>query len=112
MLHVHDERIPLSSDERGVLRVAGTRVTLACVVEMFEDGASPEEIVDEYDALRLDDVYAVITYYLRHQSEVQRSLESEARDAESARHEVRKRFPNPLRNKLLAARRERQGGDG
>jgi uncharacterized protein (DUF433 family) len=111
MLKVHDEKIPLSTDEDGVVRVAGTRVTLGCVVEMFDDGASPEQIADEYDALELDDVYAVITYYLRHQQEVQRLLLMEQKEAALAHKRVPKRFPKKLRDKLLKAKRERTAGD-
>ena len=48
----------------GVLHVSGTRVTLDCVIEMFDQGASPEEIAYEYDSLKLDDVYANIAHEL------------------------------------------------
>ncbi len=58
--------IPLETDEHGVARVAGTRVTLDVLVEAFADGATPEEIVLQYPVLPLADVYAVIGYYLGH----------------------------------------------
>jgi uncharacterized protein (DUF433 family) len=60
------EPIPLSTDANGVIRVAGTRVTLETVVGAFETGATPEEIAQDFPVLRLDDIYAVVTYYLRH----------------------------------------------
>ena len=47
MLQVENEKTPLHADENGVLHVSGTRVTLDCVVEMFDQGASPEEIAHE-----------------------------------------------------------------
>ena len=46
-------------------RIGATRVRLDTVVQSFETGASAEEIAEDYP-LKLDDVYAVITYYLRH----------------------------------------------
>ena len=58
----------------GTMYVLGTRVPLDAVVEMFDHGASPEEIVEEYDSLQLDDVYAVVTYYLRHEEDVRLCL--------------------------------------
>jgi hypothetical protein len=38
------ERVPLHTDADGVVRVAGTRVTLDTVVGAFEAGATAEEI--------------------------------------------------------------------
>jgi hypothetical protein len=49
-------------------------VTLDCLVELFDQGASPEEIAAEYDSVALADVYAVLTYYLRHQDDVKAYL--------------------------------------
>jgi uncharacterized protein (DUF433 family) len=112
MLLVENENIPLSADENGVLHVSGTRVTLDCVVEMFDQGASPEEIAHEYDSLKLDDVYAVITYYLRHGDTVRAYLDEQQKRSESARREVDARFPDQLREKLLRAQRDRETGGG
>ena len=55
---------PLHEDQDGVVRVGGTRVTLDTVVEAYEEGATPEEIVLQYSSLKLSDVYATIGYYL------------------------------------------------
>lgn len=62
--------VPLHLDTAGVLRVGGTRVSLDSVIATFHDGATPEEIVQQYDALSLADVYAVISYYLEHQFDI------------------------------------------
>ena len=50
------ERIPLSVDAHGVVRVGGTRVTLDTVMEAFLEGASAEDIVSRYPSLDLADV--------------------------------------------------------
>ena len=73
------EPIPLETDSDGVVRVGGTRVTLETVVATFLDGATAEEIARQYPSLNLADVYAVISYYLRHTEEVERYL-SERRE--------------------------------
>jgi hypothetical protein len=39
------ERVPIHTDADGVVRVAGTRVTLDTIVVAFEAGATAEEIV-------------------------------------------------------------------
>lgn len=96
------EPVPLRTDAQGVIRVGGTRVTLDTVVYAFDTGASPEEIAEDYP-LRLDDVYAVITYYLRHREEVAAYLERRRRHAEAVRRENEARFDHRgLRERLLA----------
>lgn len=110
-IQIDDQKVPLSMDERGLFRIHGTRVTLDCVVEMWLDGAAPEEIVEQYDVLQLDDVYAVITYYLRHQAEVDRYLAGQQRESEAAQDAVQDGFPAALRDKLLKAKRNGKSGD-
>ena len=58
------------TDERGVMRVADTRVPLDSVIAAFEQGASPETIQQQYPALSLEAVYGAITYYLAHRASV------------------------------------------
>ena len=107
MLQVHDEKIPLNADQNGTIHVAGSRVTLDCVIGMFEAGASAEEIADEYDSLTLDQVYGIIFYYLRHEDEVKIHLAEQESESESAREKLNVRFPNNLREKLFRAKGKR-----
>lgn len=62
--------VPLRIGDDGAIRVGETRITLATVVMEFQQGAAPEDIVRAYPVLRLDHVYAVITYYLQNKTEV------------------------------------------
>ena len=79
-------------------------------VDLFEEGASPEEIVAEFESLKLDDVYAVLTYYLRHKEEVQRCLAEQESKAEIAQREIRVGFGHQaLRERISKLRRERHG---
>ncbi|CAN5308121.1 hypothetical protein BH10PLA2_BH10PLA2_15870 [soil metagenome] len=68
------ESPPLREDSSGALRVGDSRVLLELVLRAFQDGATPETIVQRYSTLSLSDVYAVIAYYLRHRSEVESYL--------------------------------------
>lgn len=54
------ERVPIHTDAEGVVRVAGTRVTLETIVAAFEDGATAEAIALQYPSVPLADVYALI----------------------------------------------------
>lgn len=100
---------PLAFDADGTLRVGGTRVPLDTVVEEYEEGMSPEEIVRQYDSLRLSDVHAVISYYLEHRSEVEEYLAERRRLAEEVRRENEARFPTAGARERLLARRKQQG---
>ncbi len=54
------EFIPLTVDDDGVIRVGRTHVTLDTVITAFLDGATAEEIAQQYPSLDLADVYSVI----------------------------------------------------
>ena len=96
------EPVPLQTDTQGVIRIGGTRVTLDTVVYAFETGATAEEIAEDCP-LQLDDVYAVITYYLRHREEVEAYLERRQQRAAAVRQENEARFDHRgLRQRLLA----------
>jgi uncharacterized protein (DUF433 family) len=98
--------VPLSTDHDGVMRVGNTRVSLDSVIFAFNDGATPEEIVQQYPTLNLTDVYAVISYYLQHSVEVEDYLEQRRAQRLELRKEIEARFdPRGLRERLLARQR-------
>jgi uncharacterized protein (DUF433 family) len=102
-LMVMPEPVPLAADRDGVMRVGGTRVTLDMVVAAFREGATAEEITQQYPSLQLADVYAVIGYYLRHQPEVDDYLrERRARGDEVRRSNEVWFDPAGVRDRLLA----------
>lgn len=69
-LTIENDAVPIRIDDDGNAVVGKTRVRLILVVSAFEQGCSPEEIIERYTSLELADVYAVIGYYLRHRDEV------------------------------------------
>ena len=54
----------------GVLRVAGTCVSVDSVVLAFQDGTTPEEICLDFPSLDLARVYSILAYYLTHRDAV------------------------------------------
>jgi uncharacterized protein (DUF433 family) len=62
--------VPLEPDKHGKIRVGTSRVLLELVIYAFQQGESPEGIVDTYPTLKLPDVYAVLAYYMQHRAEV------------------------------------------
>jgi uncharacterized protein (DUF433 family) len=104
-LVIASDPVPIAADSDGAYRVGGTRVTLDTVIAAFHDGATPEEIVDQYPALGLDQAYAVIGYYLRHQLEVDAYIAERADASALVRAEVeRVSPPQGLRVRLMARR--------
>ena len=98
--------VPLSKDEAGVLRITGTRVSLDSVIYAFNEGATPEEIVQQYPTLNLADTYAVISYYLQNSAEVEKYLEQRRAQRQELQKEIETRFnPHGLRERLLARRK-------
>jgi uncharacterized protein (DUF433 family) len=68
----------LSLASEGSIRIAGTRVTIESIVQGFLDGATPEEICQDFPALALAQVYDVLAFYLTHQLEVETYLKEQA----------------------------------
>jgi len=95
---------PLHTEPSGAVRVGDSRVLLELVVRAFQNGATPETIVQRYDTLDLSDVYDVIAYYLRHQTEVQSYLAQREQLASEVRNQVEARQGNlgQIRARLLA----------
>ena len=102
------EVVPLHADAHGVLRVANTRVALETLVAAFSNGATAEEIAQQYPSLALADVYQVIGYYLRSATDVEEYLRERQQERAGARRRNEARFgPDGVRARLLARRESR-----
>ena len=105
-LTIHSEAPPLVVDESGTIRVGATRIPLDTVVQAFLDGATPEQIVQDFDSLSLEDVYATISYYLGHRPELDAYLAERERQSGQLRERVtaaQSGMPD-IRARLLAKR--------
>jgi uncharacterized protein (DUF433 family) len=102
--------LPLIKDANGIIRLGGTRVTLETVVAAFKNGSTCEEIVYQYPTLKLADVYAVISYYLSNQAEVETYLEERQKRAEMIRQKIESNFDSQgIRERLLKRRAKKNG---
>ena len=102
---------PLRIDEGGAVRVGMSRITLALLVEEYESGMTPEDMVRAYDSLNLADVYAAIAYYLRHRDAVAEYITRRDEKAKSLRAEIEARQPRISREELLARRAATEKAD-
>ncbi len=102
-LTVEPQPVPLTITQEGVVRVTGTRVPLETVVRAFRQGATPEELVQNFPTLSLTAVYSVLAYYLQHRAEVDAYVAERAAISEAARGAHESRFdPTGIRARLLA----------
>ena len=99
---------PLRVDAGGTVRVGPTRVTLDTVIFAFNSGCTPEQIVSKFDTLALDDVYGVISYYLRHRTEVDTYMEQREREAGDIRRQIEAHSPPVSREQLLARQAQKR----
>lgn len=95
----------LSEDD---IRIKGTRVGIETVLDDYLSGASPEEIAARYRTLTLEQVYATITYYLRHQEEVDAYLARWRAYAEAAWQEQQRNPPEFVRELRERIQRKRE----
>jgi uncharacterized protein (DUF433 family) len=101
--------VPLKMEKDGAIRVGGTRVLLEVVIGAHQQGDTPEQIVQGFDVLKLEDVYAVIAYYLHHRDDVDEYI----RQVDAAGEELRRKFEalpsyKPLTREMLLARMEKK----
>ena len=104
MLPLNAEPPPLRFDESGAVRVGKSRISLDLIVEQYENGMTPEDMVRAYDTLDLADVHAVIAYYLRHNDAVRNYLKRREEEAASLRAKIEAERPRVSRDELLARR--------
>lgn len=99
---------PLRVDDGGVVRVGTSRISLDLVVEQYENGMTPEDMVRAYDTLLLADVYAVLGYYLQHRIAVRDYLQRRGAEALALRTKIEAERPRLTRAELLARRQTRE----
>jgi uncharacterized protein (DUF433 family) len=102
MLQIHADTVPLHPSADNIIYVGKTRVPLETVIKVFNSGISPEEIVFQFPALALPDVYLVIGYYLQHRDEVDTYVQQAEIHSEQVRRENETRFDTVgMRERLL-----------
>ena len=104
-LVIEPQPVPLKIDMDGAWYVGDTQVLLELVIHAFNAGRTPEEIVQSYDTLHLDEVYAVLAYYLAHRIEVDAYLQQQEVKTETLWQDIKKRSDyQEFRQRLLARR--------
>jgi uncharacterized protein (DUF433 family) len=82
---------PLTLWEDGSIRIGSSRVTLDSVVHEFIQGATAEQIQDDFPSLSLREIYGAISYYLEHEDRVSEYLQRREEEAQKVRADVEDR---------------------
>lgn len=80
--------VPLTLGDDGTIRITGSRVTLDSVIRQFKQGATAEQIQEDFPSLVLRDIYTAIAYYLQHPQQVEEYLRGQAQAADETRREI------------------------
>lgn len=107
---IQNEFPPLHEDASGALRVGQSHVLLELVLRAFQDGATPEAIVQRYPTTTLADIYAVIAYYLHHNESIDKYLQERELLADETRQRIESLQGDlgELRLRLLAQQHEKE----
>jgi len=100
----------ISVDEKGVARIAGTRMKVVHLVkDQMAHGSSPEALREAFPSLTLSQVYAALTYYHDHKSLLDAQIEQGSREADALLSHA---GPQPSREELLEKLRKAEGEGG
>ena len=91
--------------EHGGWRVTGSRVSLDSIIHAFSRGQTPEQIVQSFPTLTLEQVHGAIAFYLRHQQMLDAYMQRQAERLEQLRREAEER------NRDLRARIRQRAGN-
>jgi len=72
----------------GRLRIDGTRMTVNQIVTLYRQGQSAEQIVEQYPARSLSEIYTVLAWYHNNKEPFDRELAAEAAAEELARQDA------------------------
>ncbi|HUA60662.1 MAG TPA: DUF433 domain-containing protein [Verrucomicrobiae bacterium] len=99
------EPFPLETGPDDVIGVRGTRVTLDTVWAAFHEGATAEEIAQQYPSPSLADAYQAIGYCLRNPDPLAAYLAKRSGSAEETRRSNESRWlPDGIRARLVERR--------
>jgi uncharacterized protein (DUF433 family) len=102
-ISLHVDPVPLRVDERSIIYVGDSRVTLDVLIEYWRSGLRPEEIARGLNTLSLADILGALAYYHRHRAEIDAYLSAGMRQSDVLRAEIEAATSpslQPLRNRI------------
>ena len=91
----------------GDIRLKGHRIGIDDVLYYYLDGYAPEEILIHLPSLSLEKIYATVTYYLHHRTEMNKYL-SELSAWREHRYREQAAHPSPVLQRLKLFKHQRE----
>lgn len=90
------------------IRIKGHRIGIENILGYYREGYTAEEITAQFNSLTLEQIYATITYYLHHRSEMDAYLARiEVIGAQSQREQDAQPLP-PVAQRIRERRAQRE----
>jgi len=105
-LSITEMPVPLREEPAGTYRIGTSRVTLDVMMTAYKMGDSAEQIVENFDSLKLSDVHLVIAFYLQNKEAVEAYLKVGAEEAAKLRQHLESLPQNIEFREKLAKRKE------
>jgi len=96
--------LPLKMNEQGAIVVNDTGVTLDVIIACYHQGDTPEDIHEGFDVLPLNDIYAVIAYYIANRDEVDVYLKRRDAEADQQRRGIEAQYTPVQRARQMRLR--------
>ncbi len=103
------QAVPLVRGDDGTIRITGSRVTLDSVVHQYKNGATVEQIQEDFPSLQLADIYSVIAYYLHNPDQVEQYLREQEQEAAQTREFIESTQDTTALRERLRRRRAEAG---
>jgi len=81
------------------IRLKGHRIWIDDVVNYYHQGYSPEQIVSEFPGLKLEALYATITYYLHNQVRIDAHI-TQIKTWREQQYQIAQDNPNSMMRRL------------
>ena len=88
--------------EEDAYQLTGSRISLHSIVYDWNNNLSPEQIVENFPTLTLEQVYGAIAYYLGHREEVDAHIQRNQEKYDALVADARSKYPH-LYQKLETA---------
>jgi uncharacterized protein (DUF433 family) len=89
------------------IRIKGHRIGIDNVIGYYLQGCTPEQIIEHFPSLNLENIYATITYYLHNKEELDAYMERLNAWREQRYQEWRSTEPSPMIKRLRAIQDQR-----
>ena len=93
----------VTRNDAGTLRIIGSRVSLASIVNAYWRGETPEAIAQSFPSLSLEQVHGALAYYLRRRRNIDQELEQQEEVIDKLRSAAEE-TNRELRERLLESR--------